>query len=245
LEEASQPKPRLRIARHVMAAEHIGRRIVSGELRPGTTLPNSTELARQLSIARPALREALKLLAGKGLVESTPRRGTVVRSPDVWNSLDEDVLSWQLGDSPNAAFVRDLFELRRIIEPEAAACAAHRATRTMLSDIENALHVMESAETKSSASIKADVAFHLSILVASGNGFLMSFAPAIRTSLTMVFSFQRTVCPDRDHFVPGHRAIVDAIRRGDPDGARSAVRALLIKSESDALTGLRAKEVAQ
>ena len=155
-----------------MAAEHIGRRIVSGELRPGTTLPNSTELARQLSIARPALREALKLLAGKGLVESTPRRGTVVRSPDVWNSLDEDVLSWQLGDSPNAAFVRDLFELRRIIEPEAAACAAHRATRTMLSDIENALHVMESAETKSSASIKADVAFHLSILVASGNGFL-------------------------------------------------------------------------
>ena len=61
----------------------------------------------------------------------------------------------------------------------------------------------------------------------------------------MVFSFQRTVCLDRDHFVPGHRAIVDAIRRGDPDGARSAVRALLIKSESDALTGLRAKEVAQ
>jgi DNA-binding FadR family transcriptional regulator len=150
-----------------------------------------------------------------------------------------------LGDSPNAAFVRDLFELRRIIEPEAAACAAHRATRTMLSDIESALHVMESAETECSASIKADVAFHLSILVASGNGFLMSFAPAIRTSLTMVFSFQRTVCPDRDHFVPGHRAIVDAIRRGDPDGARSAVRALLIKSESDALTGLREKEVAQ
>jgi DNA-binding FadR family transcriptional regulator len=124
LEEASQPKPRLRIARHVMAAEHIGRRIVSGELRPGTTLPNSTELARQLSIARPALREALELLAGKGLVESTPRRGTVVRSPDVWSSLDEGVLS-------------------------------------------------------------------------------------------------------------------------DPDGARSALRALLIKSESDALTGLRAKEVAQ
>ena len=115
----------------------------------------------------------------------------------------------------------------------------------MLSDIENALHVMESAEMKSSASIKADVAFHLSILVASGNGFLMSFAPAIRTSLTMVFGFQRTVCPDRDHFVPGHLVlIVDAIGRGYLDGARSAVRALLIKSESDALTGLRVEEVA-
>jgi DNA-binding FadR family transcriptional regulator len=240
--EASKARPRARTARHVLAAENIGRRIVSGELRPGTTLPNSTELARQLSIARPAMREALKLLAGKGLLESTPRRGTVVRPAQAWNCLDGDVLSWQLGDAPNAAFVRDLFELRRIIEPEAAACAAQRATRTTLSEIESALQVMESTGTRSSASIEADVAFHMSILVASGNGFLMSFAPAVQTSLTLVFGFQRTACPGPDHFVPGHRAIVDAIRRGDPDGARSAVRALLIKSESDAMKGLRARE---
>ena len=103
---------------------------MSGELRPGATLPNSTDLARQLSIARPAMREAIKLLAGKGLLESTPRRGTVVRPRQAWNCLDEDVLSWQLRDTPNAAFMRDLYELRRIVEPEAAACAAIRATST-------------------------------------------------------------------------------------------------------------------
>jgi len=215
---------------------------VSGELRPGATLPNSTELARQLSIARPAMREAIKLLAGKGLLESTPRRGTVVRPRQTWNCLDEDVLSWQLRDTPNAAFMRDLYELRRIVEPEAAVCAAIRATSTTLSDIENALHVMEIADPASSASIKADVAFHLSILVASGNPFLTSFAPAIQASLTMAFSFQRSACPDPDHFVPGHRLIVDAIRCGDTEAARSAVRALLAKAESDAMTSLRRKE---
>ena len=82
--------------------------------------------------------------------------------------------------TPNAAFVRDVYELRRIVEPVGAVCAAIRATSTTLSDIENALHVMEITEPASSASIAADVAFHLSILVASGNAFLTSFAPAIQ-----------------------------------------------------------------
>ena len=243
--EALERRSGLPRARHVLAAENIGRRIVSGEFRPGAALPNSTELARQLSIARPAMREAIKLLAGKGLLESAPRRGTVVRPRQAWNSLDEDVLSWQLGEAPNAAFVRDLYELRRIVEPEAAACAALRATPTALSDIENALHVMEVAEPASAASIRADVAFHLSILVASGNGFLMSFAPAIQTTLTMVFGFQRRVCPGPEHFVPAHRAIFDPIRRGDSDAARTAVRALLVEAESDAMTCLRGREGVQ
>ena len=188
------------------------------------------------------MREALKLLTGKGLLESTPRRGTVVRPSQAWNCLDRDVLNWQLGDTPNADFVRDLFELRRIIEPEAAACAADRATRTTLSDIEKALIVMEHADTTSSASIEADVAFHLSILIASGNGFLMSFGPAIQTSLAIAFRFQRRACLSSEHFVPAHRAIVDAIRRGDPDLARSAARELLTTSEADASRGLRSRD---
>src|SRR5882757_10065549 len=120
-------------------AERLGRRIVSGELRPGTTLPNSTLLAREMSVSRPAMREAIKLLAGKGLIESAPRRGTVVRPRTSWNGLDQDVLAWQTGDAPNAAFVRHLFELRRMIEPEAAAYAAQRATSERLAEIESAL----------------------------------------------------------------------------------------------------------
>jgi DNA-binding FadR family transcriptional regulator len=223
----------------MVAAENIGRRIVSGELRPGTALPNSTDLAREMRVARPAMREAIKLLAGKGLVESAPRRGTVVRPQFAWNRLDQDVLTWQMGSAPNAAFVRGLYELRRIVEPEAAAYAATRATPAALSDIENALILMENCKASSALSVQADVAFHLAILIASGNDFLAAFAPAIRTSLTMAFTLQRGACPDPDHFVPGHRLIVDAIRRGDPDAARLAVRALLGQAESEAMDSLR------
>jgi DNA-binding FadR family transcriptional regulator len=228
--------------RHGQIAETLGRRIVSGELQPGATLPSSTDLAGAMSISRPAMREAIKLLSGKGLVESTPRRGTVVRPRACWNILDSEVLSWQLGDAPNAAFVRDLYELRRFIEPEAAACAALRGTRNSLSDIENALQVMSSTETISRKSIEADVAFHRSILIASGNAFLVAFAPAIETSLRMAFSFQREACPLSEHFVPDHRAIVDAVRRGDADGARAAVRKLLVQAEDDAMTSLRKRD---
>ncbi|MBV9220654.1 MAG: FadR family transcriptional regulator [Methylobacteriaceae bacterium] len=242
--DGSAAEARPRVARHVMAAEQIGRRIVSGELIPGIALPNSTLLARELSVSRPAMREAIKLLAGKGLVESAPRRGTVVRPRAAWNRLDADVLSWQMSEAPNAALVRDLFELRRIIEPEAAAFAAVRATAGRLSEVERALHVMESTATTSAVSIRADVAFHQSVLMASGNDFLASFAPAIETSLAITFGFQRRHCPGSIHFVPDHRAIFDAIRRGDPDAARVAVRALLTQAEADAMQGLKLRESA-
>jgi len=234
-----------RRARHVLTAERLGRRIVSGELRPGTALPNSTLLAREMSVSRPAMREAIKLLAGKGLLDSAPRRGTIVQPRSAWNRLDKDVLHWTVGDAPNAAFVRDLFELRRIVEPEAAACAAERAGAEALSEIERALLIMASADVGSPASIKADVAFHRAILIASGNEFVALFAPAIEASLSLAFGFQRRRHPRREDFVPAHRAIFDAIRRGDGDAARVAVRALLVPAEADAMEGLRLVEGAR
>jgi DNA-binding FadR family transcriptional regulator len=234
---AERPK----VARHVQAAESLGRRILGGELKPGAVLPNATQMARTMSVSRPALREALKLLAGKGLVESSPRRGTIVRPRVAWNRLDEDVLIWQMGEQPNAAFMRDLYELRRMIEPEAAALAATRATSTLLADIDGALMLMGGVEPPSSVSIQADVSFHVSILIASGNEFLASFGPAIRASLTMAIRFQRVSCHGADHFVPDHRAIADAIRRGDPDAARAASLKLLAQAEIDSKQALRLK----
>jgi DNA-binding FadR family transcriptional regulator len=233
---------RQRLARHVQTAERLGRRIVSGELRPGMALPNSTLLAREMSVSRPSMREAIKLLAGKGLLESAPRRGTVVRPRAAWNRLDRDVLHWQMADVPNAAFVRDLFDLRRMVEPEAAVWAAERASADKLSDIEAALLLMESTDSGSPASIAADVAFHRAILFASGNELVALFAPAIEASLRMAFGFQRRRHPRREDFVPDHRAIFDAIRRGDAATARAAVRALLAQAEADAMEGLRLEE---
>lgn len=225
--------------RPVGPAEALGRRIVSGDLTPGTTLPNLEQLADQFSISRLTMREAIKLLAGKGLVSSTPRRGTVVRPRNEWNRLDPEVLVWQIGDIPNAGFVRNLFELRRMVEPEAAALAAKRASGAALAAIESAYAQMEAAESRAPESIKADVAFHQAILTATGNEFIAALAPAIDTSLMLTFTIQRGAWPDPHNFLPSHHAVLAAIQRGDADGARETVHKLLARSEVDAMDGLR------
>jgi DNA-binding FadR family transcriptional regulator len=225
-------------SRPVTPAEILGRRIVTGDLTPGTTLPNLEQLAEQFAISRLSMREAIKLLAGKGLVSSTPRRGTVVRPRVEWSRLDPDVLVWQIGDIPNAAFVRNLFELRRMIEPEAAALAAERASGEALAEIERAFAQMAAAEAKVE-SIKADFAFHQRILAGTSNEFIAALAPAIETSLLLTFSMQREIWPDPDNFVPSHGVVMDAIKRGDAAAARAAMHALLARAELDAIDAIR------
>ena len=230
--------------RRIAPAEVIGRRIVSGDWQPGRVLPNLDRLAEEFSVSRLSIREAMKLLAGKGLVQSKPRRGTIVRPRNEWSRLDPDVVIWQIGDEPNAAFVRSLFEVRSIIEPEAAALTAIRASEAGLAEIERAFAVMAVSDPSSRESIKADVAFHQAILTGTGNEFIAAFAPAIEMSLSVTFSVQRAAQLDQDHFVPRHRAILEAIRHGDPDAARAAFRILLAEAETDAMTGIRMRGTA-
>jgi len=225
--------------RPVGAADILGRRIVSGHLTPGTTLPNLDQLAEEFSISRLTMREAIKVLAGKGLVSSAPRRGTVVRPREEWSRLDADVLGWQIGAIPNAAFIRNLFELRRMVEPEAAALAAARASGNGLAAIERAFGQMATAEPRTLESIKGDIAFHQAILRATGNEFIAALAPAIETSLRLTFTIQRDAWPNIANFVPSHGAIMEGIKRGDPEAARKAVHALLVRAEADAIDGLR------
>ena len=95
---AAQPTTR---TRHSQAAAMIGQRIVSGEWLAGAALPTEADLSRELNVSRASLREAIKLLAGKGLIRSTPRRGTIVQPTATWNRLDPDVLVWQAFGGPN------------------------------------------------------------------------------------------------------------------------------------------------
>ena len=238
------PEPnrrRPRAARHIQIADQIGRQIVTGEISPGSALQNMTDLAKSMAVSRSALREAIKLLAGKGLLEMSPRRGTVVRDRKAWNFFDENVLNWRVGPTLNAAFLRDLYELRRIIEPEAAASAAVRATPAMLAELERTLERLERTDPNTAESVNADVALHQTILEASGNDFLIALAPAIATCLAMAFSLQRRACPSRDHFIHDHGSIVRAICRGDADEAREFMRRLLHQAEIDATTSLSRK----
>ena len=221
------------------AAETIGRRIVAGQFEPGSTLPNLEQLAEEFSVSRLSMREAIKVLAGKGLVHSRPRRGTVVRPRTEWSRLDPDILVWQFAGPPSAAFVRSLFEMRSIIEPESAALVARRATAEVIAAIEEAFLAMASADARSAKSIEADVAFHQAILVGTGNEFIAAFAPVIAASLTTTFGVQRLARQDQEHFIPRHRAIFEAMKRGDAEGARGAFHILLREAEADAIDGIR------
>jgi DNA-binding FadR family transcriptional regulator len=221
------------------AAETIGRRVVTGEFPPGFVLPTLEVLAKQFSLSRLTMRDAIKTLGSKGLLSSVRRRGTVVRPRSEWNCLDADVMSWQVSDVPNAVFARDLLELRRIVEPEAAALAAERASGEALANIELAFARMVNSESRQVESMKADIAFHYSILNGTRNEVLAAFAPAIETSLLLTLSTQRELWPNRDHFITTHQAVVDAIRRGDPAAARAATRALLDQAELDANDAFR------
>jgi GntR family transcriptional regulator, galactonate operon transcriptional repressor len=214
----------------------IGQRIVAGEWLEGGALPTEADLSRELNVSRASLREAIKLLAGKGLIRSTPRRGTIVQSPTTWNRLDPDVLLWQASEGPTTRFVRDLFELRRMIEPEAAALAARRASEAERSAIAEAFAAMEGAADVE-ASIGADLAFHRAIIRATGNDLLAAFSPAIEASLAVSFTVSRAG-ETQPHVVPMHRAVALPILAGDEAGARAAMNALLDRSEADAETAV-------
>lgn len=225
---------------HSQAAAGIGQRIMSGEWATGDTLPTEADLSRELSVSRASLREAIKILAGKGLIRSTPRRGTVVQPREAWNRLDPDVLVWQAFDGPTPDFVRDLFELRRMIEPETAAIAAARASEAGRAAIGEAFRAMETAPDVG-ASIEADLAFHRAIVMATGNELLVSFSPAIEASLSVSFRVSRADHMMQDHVVPMHRAVCEPILAKDAAGARAAMHTLLDRSERDANLAVAAR----
>ncbi|MBS7704337.1 FadR/GntR family transcriptional regulator [Chelatococcus asaccharovorans] len=225
--------------RHTEVAVAIGRQIVGGAWAPGQALPPEDALSRELGVSRSSLREAIKILAGKGLVKSSPRRGTVVRAQDQWNLFDADVLSWRSEGQLSADFVRELFELRRMIEPDAAALAAERAIPARLNALETAMAALAAADTHSTHSIEADLAFHRAVLAASGNQLLAALAPVIEASLTLAFRVTRATPDELDHVIPMHGAVVDAIISGDAAAARAAMRGLLARSEHDALAVAR------
>ena len=128
--------------------------------------------------------------------------------------------------------------MRRIIEPDAAAIVATRGDGETIAAMEQALAAMAAADAQAPESIRADLAFHRHLLTGTGNEFIAGFAPLIETLLLVVLRIQRDTRPDPGTFVPDHRAILEAIKRGDADAARRAAAALLEGAEKDAMDGI-------
>ncbi|MGO1001338.1 FadR/GntR family transcriptional regulator [Lysobacter sp. CA196] len=217
---------------HSHVVQELGRRIVGGELKPGELLPREETLAEQMTISRTALRESLKVLTSKGLIETKQKTGTRVRETRYWNQLDADVLAWRCESMPTHDFVHKLAEMREIIEPAAAAAAAKRRDRKQLARIKGAYAAMEAAEDLD-AWTKADLEFHQSVLEATNNELMVSLFSVIETALATYFSLSASRVVDFKYSLPRHFAVLEAIRLQQAGKARDAMLGIVDDSRTN------------
>ncbi|MBC8241530.1 MAG: FadR family transcriptional regulator [Alphaproteobacteria bacterium] len=202
----------------------IGTDIVTGVLAQGERLPSDQEMMARFQASRTALREALKVLSSKGLIESRQRAGTRVRPRSDWDLLDLDVLSWHTPESISESFAADLVELRQLIEPVAAKLAADRATSDDLTRIEAAYLRMAANVDDYEGFYAADVAFHLAVLGASRNQLVQRLAGIIGTVLNLSFSLQSQVRIPLRESLESHYQVFEGIRDRNRRGAERAMR---------------------
>ncbi|NRQ37745.1 FadR family transcriptional regulator [Nonomuraea sp. NN258] len=167
---------------HGQTVEVIAKRILTGALAQGETL-DLAAMQQELDVSLPALREALRVLAAKGVVDARPRRGTFVRPREDWNLLDGDVLRWQFDGGANEAMLDQLQEVRHIIEPAAARLAAARRTDADLAALDAALAAMAAAGADAAAQVSADLAYHRALLNAAHNELLQRMEIVLETGL--------------------------------------------------------------
>ena len=198
---------------------------MSGDIRPGEGLPNTQDLSAELGVSRSSLREAIKVLGAKGMLEVRPRTGTRVLPRSSWNLMDPELLGW-CGPSLDPDLVRSLLECRELIEPGAAAMAAQRATNTQLAIIEAALERMAQAASLDER-VEADLDFHVAVLRASGNPFLAQWGLTVSSVLLAAFRLSTGASDSYDVAFSAHRDVVEAIRMRDAAGADRGMRAVL------------------
>ncbi len=215
------------VALHGQVAHEIGQQIVSGAIAEGDFLPREAELAAHHKVSRQAVREALKVLAAKGLVSSRRRAGTSVLPRTQWNLLDPDVLAWHPPGSITPEFLNDLIELRRLIEPGAAAFAAARSNHERTARLKAALEGMRANMGDVGGFYDHDTEFHAALFAASGNSLLDRLGDVISAVLQTSFDIQSKTRPSFVLAVEQHATVVAAIEARDPAAAERAMEAIL------------------
>lgn len=214
-------------SQHGRVAHEIGRQIVTGSIKEGDTLPREAEFAARYGVSRQAVREALKVLAAKGLVQTRRRAGSVVPARRNWHLFDPDVLAWHMGPAKlPPGFLADLIELRGLIEPGAAAMAASRGKPDRIERIRTALGGMHAAEGEA-AQYATDVAFHVAIFAASGNVLIERLSRILAPLLGASLYEQGNLASSLEAAIAMHGATYECIANSDPDGARRSMEVML------------------
>ena len=228
------PRPLPRLSRlaperaqssHDQIAATLGMELLQGRYPPGSNMPAEPQLIERFQVSRTVMREVIKTLAAKGFVASKTRVGTRVREPVHWNYFDADVLAWRVRLGLDDEFMRSLTEVRRALEPAAAALAARHRTSADLTRLRECVREMARSGHTRQSFAEADLDFHLAIGSASGNPLIRSMASVIETALVASFAHSSPVDSPADHqaSLAGHRAVVVAIASGDAQGAARAL----------------------
>ncbi|WP_206784482.1 FadR/GntR family transcriptional regulator [Amycolatopsis sp. MtRt-6] len=224
---------------HGQTVEALASRILSDEWGEGTVL-DLPALREELDISLTALREALKVLAAKGMIDARQKRGTFVQPREKWNMLDADVMRWQTAAADDPGLLDELTEVRAVVEPAAARIAAGRATEEDVEALRDALADMAAAGDDPEASVQADLAFHRRLMAATHNNFLMRMERIIAIGLAERDKVVHGASTAEDP-VPSHRKVFDAIVAGDPAAAEQAMLTLVTKAREDLEKAQRAR----
>lgn len=227
---------------HQEVVHQLGLAIVRGDHAPGEVLARGDELAASIGVSRTVLREAMKVLSEKGMVESRPRSGTRVRERGDWNLVDPDVIAWRREAGPDLEFLRYLSEVRLVVESAAARMAADRATDADQARIQELIGVMESSIADIDRYAAADLELHAAILHATHNPLLAQLADTLSEGLIASRDVTRHRPGGHGYSLPLHVQLVQRIVARDADGAGAAMATLVSRSMEDIEMVLAARQ---
>jgi DNA-binding FadR family transcriptional regulator len=221
---------------HAQVVDALVRIIAGGELAPGSLLPTEPAMSARFGVSRSVVREALRLVDAKGLIEVRHGSGTRVASPERWDPLDPAVLAVLSASGPSAVILRDLLEARKIIECEVAALAAERADAGDMAALEAALVIMRGAPNDPPRFVVGDSAFHLGLLHAARNRVLERMTQPMHELLSYSQALTDAIPGVLARALADHETIADAVRRRDPVAARDAMREHLAQTQRDIIS---------
>ncbi len=216
--------------------QELGAEIVTGRVAPGERL-DVEELERRHGVSRTVVREAIRVLTTKGLVDARPKRGTYVLEAEQWNMLDPEVIGWRYSGRPDKQFLQSLDEVRQVLEPAGARLAAERRTDQDLVELHAALAAMAAARDDIESAVAADLHFHRMVFVATHNEMLQHLEILLLAGLRARDLLAMAASLEID--LPGHTAVVAAIEAGNAKRAEAAMHKLLDKAAAHAGAAIR------
>lgn len=203
----------------------LAHEIIGGQRPEGSLLPSDAELMARFGVSRTVLRETLKTLAAKGLIQPKTRVGTRVVERTKWNLFDPDMLRWHLECGIGYDLLSHLSDVRLALEPAAAALAARRCTEKDVADLHAIVDRMAAADASPETFAAADLDFHLGIARLSGNPFFRTASALIEVALAATFEITTPVNDPvaKERSSAAHRAVVTAIAAADGDAAATAI----------------------